>query len=349
MKTNFKLNSTFCYESYPCCHDVEITDENGTRKCNMRAPSIIDYIVKNNVPVSVKEFEHFEYCFTSKEHHKYLQKLKDDRAKRGDVGLSVNSDGYEMNKYIHLDKPQITFSMKVFRSSLIDLPHIIKLEKEDNNFLLKYNRLQTLLSSTSYYFLNDIYCIKNNKKYYPNNLKVKYQGTELNFYGKCMNNFILCHKELFKFPVYLNKDLEVCVDEEVDSIYCKLISTRNQDYKFKNYWDNIKIIVFSHEIISNIESIDGYFTHLYISSNENGFNNLEAITFSNNNNVFLDNVNIELLKIEDNLLHIALGCDEDHGLYINNNNFKITYHLKDNTIKSEFIVYGERFSKLESK
>ncbi len=348
---DIKVNFDFCYQSNPCCHYVTIIDENGVKKqCQMRAPEIVDLIVKNKIIVSAKNFKHFQYCFTSSDQSDYLKELENKRNKNN-ANLFCDSDGYNIHTLFH-GEPIITNTAKVFRTSTIDLPHIIQLEKINNSFMLDYTLLKTKISN-EHYFLNQICCIKNDKIYYPNNLKIKYQGIELDFYGKCMKDFMYTHKELFYYPLYLDNNLEVIVDEDVDSIYCKIFSISSKGKggsgnRYNQYWEKSSIIAYYHEIINDFSTINGYYSKLYISANN--FNNLKAISVSNNKHIFVDNVNISIFKIEDDLLVIPLNCNnEKFGMHINaNDNFKITYHLKDNSIEESYTIYGEKVGKIES-
>ncbi len=348
---NIKVNFDYCYQSNPCCHDLTIIDENGIKKeCQMRAPDIVNLIVKNKIIVSAKNFKHFKYCFTSSEQRNYLKELEDKR-NTNNANLICDSDGYNIHTLFH-GNPIITNMEKIFRTSTIDLPHIIQFEKINNSFILDYTLLKTKISH-EHFFCNQIYCIKDDKMYYPNNLKIKYQGIELNFYGKCMKNFMLTRKELFYYPLYLNNNLEVIVDEDVDSIYCKIFSISSKGkggsgVRYNHYWEKSSILAYYHEIINDFSSINGYYSKLYISAND--FNNLKAISVSNNQHIFFDNVNISILKIEDDLLVIPLHCNNDtYGLHINaNDNFKITYHLKNNSIEESYTIYGEKVGKIES-
>jgi hypothetical protein len=343
----FEIDFETCYETLPCRHDVTVINTNGEKHIkSMSAPDIVDLIIEHKIPIKVRELSHFKYCFCKTEHYDYLNKIIDENKNKLKY-LSLETNGSKIYTTMHV-KPLITHTARIFRRTTVDLQHIIKIDKINNHhFMINYDVVQEKIN-VDYYFCLDIFCIKDDNKMYPNKLTIKYQGIELNYYGKCMKSYLSHFKEMFSFPLYLNDDIEITTDEEVDTMYCKLMPYNNKssEHQFKDYWENKEIPVFFHEEIHDLSTENSYYKNLYISHDD--FSNLESISLFNDDRIFLDNVNISLLKIEHNLLCIPLGFGEHCGRYFSNTeNNKIIYHLKDNTKAEEkYTIYGEKFGKI---
>lgn len=338
----FEIDFNTCYESKPCRHCVMIVDENGEHiEKHLYAPQIVDIVVRHKVPISLYNFKHFEYCFSTPEHYALLNELV-DKDKNKTENKVIETHNLRMFKYKHFN-PEITHSKRQYRRNTGELKHIIQTDKLNNHqFLVSLETFRQKIN-VSNNFLLDVFCVRNGEKVYPNKLTLKYQSIEMTFYGHCMKSHIDQYNDLFHQPLYLDSNVEISTDEEVDSVYCKIMSfnCKQEIPKFKHYWSRNETPVVFHEEIQELSEVSGYFNALYI--HHPNFENLEAISFVNKDRTFLDRVDICLLKKENNLLYIPLGFGEMSGrCFSSTENNQIIFHTKSIMNFEKYTVYGEK-------
>lgn len=338
----YSIDFQMCYQSNPCCHDVAIIKDDGTHEIKryMKALDILDLIINNNIPISVKDFKHFEYCYCKPEHHNYLEMLLKNENKNEIFCLCVNPELLDTLMHKH---PQICYNAKVTRTALHNNTHLIKGKKiYDSSYILSTEILKEKIPSYHLHLM-DIIFIKNGKKIYPEEFQVIFKGVDFTFIGKCMKDYIKKYNMLVSYPLLIDEDIEVNIfTEDVDEIYFQVISTPFGELhnKLDNYWRNNRVPVISHVSIYSLDNIKGYFNKIYLYSDD--FSNIKSIRVTNNDVVFVDNVIPVVLEIENNLLCIDLSCG-DHGLRIKETDeFKIEYKLYDENTGYDIMMYGER-------
>ena len=272
--------------------------------------------------------------------------------------LTLKTDANTIFKHRHtnpipsIGHPEITYTERVSKSATPNLPHTIKLTKiNDNKFFLNLNEIkrktgQFIDEYDVNLFLLNVFFVKNNREIYPNHFCIKYNSTEFNYYGKCMQQFIQKWHRMLYYPLFLDTNIEIETDENVDVAYCSVLSQPIHilSHKFNiNYWQKNRLLIMSHEKIGNIKTVNGYYTKLFLSSDN--FDNVKSITLKSNETYFIDNVPPELLKVEYNLLCISFCFENmaEHGIKIEpESNFSLTYELKDESITTDITIYGEK-------
>lgn len=271
--------------------------------------------------------------------------------------LTLKTDANSVFKHRHTNEssirnPEITYTMRISRTATPNLPHTIKLTKINNNkFVLDLNEIKNKTSKfiDDYdvnLFLLNVFFVKNNKKTYPDHFCIKYNSAEFNYYGKCMQQFIQKWQRMFPYPLFLDTNLEIETDENVDVAYCLLLSQPIHIMSHKlniNYWRKNRLLIMSHEKISDITTANGYYTKLFLSSDN--FDNVKSITLKSNETYFIEDVPPELLKVEYNLLCISFCFENmaEHGIQIKpESKFLLTFKLNDERIITDITIYGEK-------
>jgi len=282
--------------------------------------------VQNKLPVSVKQFSHFEYCFNSQDHRDYLKYLESLQAIQGQqIKLIDNQD--EIIKQFH-ERPQITYGKTVFRKATPHKILFIKTKKaEPNKFQLDYKDLQ-IKTNGHYLNLHGFTCIKSNQVVNPELVKITYAGINLNVYGKCTSvktknhdvqaNKWDCFPSTFEFDydIPILSDIMFTVEDQANipdfigvSVHAE--SVKPMGYDNKNILTN-QVVTNSHILLGKLDGIftteiksPGYFNTLYLWSEQ--FDKIDGLTVKNDGVVLVDDTPPVLLKKSDKLVEVVLG------------------------------------------
>ncbi len=265
--------------------------------------------------------------------------------KNNDYNFVLIDDAKKIKSVLH-DNPQITYSGKILRRSMIECFHTIKLSTTDNKtFNINYINLCSQIPK-NYLFLFNLTFYKNGIRVYPDfrfifgNLKVEYIGKLLPY---------LHDKQIFSHVLFIISDINVVIHniDEVDEIYANIIAQQTGqgwDNNILNYYsqnDHPRYIRF-HKKYDTIKNIDGYIHSIFLDFDN--IDNIKYVELMNNNVVIVDNVSPYVLQIDEknkNLLCINLGCGE-HGNPINIEDLELKYKLKDENIPVNVNIYAEK-------
>ncbi len=350
-----------CLESYPCQHKVTTYSFNGETKSRlMRGPDICNLVVSKNLDVDYSDFAHFSYCFSS-QHHDYLAKLKEKKAKQGQQ-IIVRDDSEFMHNEFH-DIPQITMAQSVVRKASTHKIKFIKMKKSGTNvFTIDYENLTA--NTPGYLFgLHGFSCVKNNQVVWPHLIKINCANTDLNIYSKCVKNSInktvnmhnnkwggINFTHEFDYNILFFKDVTFTIEDSTgipDEIYA-IIHTDTvhwERYKCNNGCLNVSVVTSTYDFFGKLDIFntelksDGYYNRLYLWS-EN-LDKVIGITISIGKFTICDDVSPQVLARTDKLVEIMLG-HLDYGQILSGDNLLVITYRTINNFPVEIEVYGKK-------
>ncbi len=267
--------------------------------------------------------------------------------------LTLITNATDLFYYRH-NNPEISYCFRVPKRSITAIPHIIKpIKKSDNIYIIKINEIKTKICESPNnkevnLFLTDLFFIKNKEKIYPQKIRVNYSGAIFEYYGQFMDAHIAKYGRFFLTPLFLTSDIEITMeDENISEMYCSFLSqTSNYLSNVFNheYWSTSKVIVIFHELISDITNVNGYYSRLFISSDN--WNNVKSISLKRNTTYLLEEVSPLIMDIKKGIMYIPLCLDEkvcEHGIQIKPSfHFSFYYELHDDKLNTKITLYGEK-------
>lgn len=342
----------FCHQCNPCKHYVDLGSETDL----MSGPEISKLFINGentNVKITYTMLKHFSKYFTSDKQYEYLEELRQKTINNKSIELVGNSD--LVHEKYH-NKPLITYSKMEERRYTENSLSIIKAKKIDTNkFIIKFNDIKAKLPEIEFIVFKNFYCVSNGKKIVPNSIiKIKYSNSELKYYGKCINNNFT---DLLGCQLPIINDIEFEIDA-IDNVYLEILTDVFSPFSPKaKLHDEVIFLntVKTHEYLGTVclnklcfetiqtnsmcwNKFSGYYSKIFIYS-EN-LNNILSISLKINNQIYLDDVEIDIIKVNSSLLVIPLGCGNTGTIF---NNKQLDIKIKTiNNLNVQVEVYGEK-------